>query len=467
MLDALFEIVDEHEIYEFSKKYAYQDMAFAEQLKKRFQKYLPSEKKTPTKAEMMKAVDRCFGHEMGRPSFDRYYNDWEPDWLDWDAVGKDLMRIIRQTQMLIESNHAELALEVTLAMLERVGKEYGQEWDYGRDDMDYDDLHIDEMTEIIRVAFASGQIPAKRQLEVCDKLQQLERMEAFEESDFDDIIEDTREALLTDDERICIRRKQFEQAVGDYARESAAVELWDYLMSLSRDDEAIAFYSKHKDIHDLRNRYVDLLIGSGDLKKALEVLDEGIQKVKDLPGVQLNWEELKLEIFEKQGDRLHIINQTEKLFLLSRETMKYYRKLKPLFTPERWPNELRGLLSKKNFGLSATSPLAEIYAAERWYDDLFELLRKSDYGLLSGLLLYVKHFNTEQQRILVARMEPELRRVAEHQMGRDKYKELVGKLKELRKCCPPGAELAQQLVTDFRAKYRNRPAMIEELSKFK
>ncbi len=94
-------------------------------------------------------------------------------------------------------------------------------------------------------------------------------------------------------------------------------------------------------------------------------------------------------------------------------------------------------------------------------------MRKADYGLLSGLQKYAKHFNTDQQRTIVARLEPELRKVAEHQMGRDKYKELVGKLKELRKCCPPGADLAQRLVTDFRAKYRNRPAMLEELSKFK
>ncbi len=350
-LDALFEIVDEHKVYEFAKTYAYQDVGFADQLKKHFHKFLPSEKKVPTKAEMMKALDRCFGHEMSRPSFDRYYRDWEPEWLDWEAVGKDLMRIVRQTQMLIEKGHAELALDVTLAMLERVGKEYGQEWDYGRDDMDYEDLHTDEMIENIRVAFDSGQISAKRQLEVCNNLEQLERMDAFGDCDFEDIIEDTREGLLTDDERIDLRRKQFNQAVGEYAKESAAVELWDYLISLDRDDEAVAFYHNHKEIHDLRSRYVDWLIGKDDYQLALQVLDEGIQKVKDLPGVQQQWEELKLDIFEKLGDSQCIISQTEKLFLQTRETMKYYKKLKSLFPRRTGPKSYETYCQRKTSDL--------------------------------------------------------------------------------------------------------------------
>ena len=105
-LDSLFDIVDEHKIFEFVKNYAYADEKFAEQLKKKFQKQLPSAKKAPTMAEMLKTIDRCFGHEMNRPSFDRYHS-WEPDWLDWESVGKDLKRVIRQTQILAETGHTK------------------------------------------------------------------------------------------------------------------------------------------------------------------------------------------------------------------------------------------------------------------------------------------------------------------------------------------------------------------------
>ncbi len=465
-LDSLFEIVDEQEIYEFARCYAYTDDNFAKQLKKHFQKYLPSEKKTPTKTDMLKAIDRCFGHEMDRPSFGGYH-DWEPEWLDWLSVGKDLMRVIRQTQMLVESGHAELALDVNLAMLERVGKEYQQEWDYGREDMDWEDLHIDEMIDVIRMTFASGKISKERQLQVCEKLERMGRMDAFEDTDIYTIIEETHEALLSVDERIFNFKCHFEKAVSDYAKESASVALWDYLIDHDRNAEAVEFYKENKDIHRLRTKYINWLVGQNELKEALSVLDEGIQRAVNLQGLQTNWEERKLEIYEKMGDKEKIVSQNEKLFLISRDTMKYYKRLKQLFTKKDWPDELRLLLSKKEFGTSATSYLAEIYATEKWYDDLFNLLRKADYDLQSGLERYAKHFDTGQQQTLVARLEPELRHMAECQMGRDKYKELVNRLKRLKECCPAGKQLSHQLVSDFRVKYRNRPAMIDELSKYK
>lgn len=466
ILDSLFEIVDEHNIYEFAKYYAYADEKFAEQLKKKFQKQLPSAKKAPTKAEMLKAIDRCFGHEMNRPSFGRYHN-WEPEWLDWESVGKDLKRVIRQTQILAETGHAELALDVALALLERVGNEYQEEWDCGREEMDWEDLHIDEMTNIIRMVFVSGEISKERQLIVCDKLEQMDRLDAFEDSDIYTIIEETREALLTVDERVVSFKCHFEEAVSDYAKESAAVELWDYLIDHDRNVEAVAFYTKNKDIHRLRTKYIDWLIEHNELSDALLVLEEGIQQATEWPGLQLNWEERKLEVFEKMGDKDKIVNQNKNLFLAGRDTMKYYNQLRQLIDSKEWPNELRTLIGKKDFGRSAISHLAEIYASEKWYDELFNLMREADHDLLSGLERYAKHFDADQQQTLVNRLEPELRRVADHQMGRDKYKELVVKLKRLQKCCPAGKQLAGQLVNGFRAKYKNRPAMIDELSKYK
>ena len=167
------------------------------------------------------------------------------------------------------------------------------------------------------------------------------------------------------------------------------------------------------------------------------------------------------------GNKDKIVNQTKKLFLTGRDTMKYYKELRQLIDSKEWPDELHTLLDKMDFGRSAISHLAEIYASEKWYNELFNLMKKAKYDLLSGLERYAKHFDEDQQQTLVARIEPELRRVAEHQMGRDKYKELVARLKRLQKGCPAGKQLSNQLVSDFRVKYKNRPAMIDELSKYK
>jgi hypothetical protein len=243
--------------------------------------------------------------------------------------------------------------------------------------------------------------------------------------------------------------------------------LWDYLIDHNRNAEAVAFYTKNKDIHRLRTQYINWLIEHNELSDALLVLEEGINQVVNLPGLQLNWEECKLEVYEKMGDKDHIISQNKKLFLIGHDTMKYYKKLRQLIDSKEWPDELRTPLGKRDFGRSAISHLAEIYASEKWYDELFNLMKKAEYDLLSGIERYAKHLDADQQQILVARLEPVFRQAAEHQMGRDKYKELVARLKRLQKCCPAGKQLSNQLVSDFRAKYKNRPAMIDELSKYK
>ena len=464
ILDALFEIVDEHEVYEFAKTYAYTNDTFAKLLKKRFQKHLPSEDKAPKKDEILKAIERCFDNEIEYPSYGRY-NSWEPEFQNWFAVGRDIQRVQRQLKMLVDSGHEALALDLALTLLEKGGKEYEEEWNCGNEDLDWEDLHIDETLAIIRSAFASGKIAAKRQLEVCQQLEQMERMEAYDNSDFNDIIEETRERLLTDDERIDIRRKAFQTAVGDYSRESAAKELWDYLIRLGRDEEAVAFYKKNSKIHDLRTKYVGWLVEKGKLPDAIKELDEGLVKITDEPGQRISWEQYKMEIYEKMGDREHVISQAEWLFLHGNDTMAYYKKLKGLIPVGEWSETLRSLLSKRN--TIHTSTLAEIYDKEKWFDDLYKLMMGDFYDLLPYLNRYAKHLSVEQQKDVVGRMEPILRKMAENQMGRDRYRELTEKLNTLGKCCPPGRALATQLVADFRVKYRNRPAMLDELSKFK
>lgn len=463
LLDDLFEIVDEQEVYEFAKAYAYKNSAFAEQLKRKFQKKLPSEDKIPSKEELLKSIDRCFCHEQEYPS-DGWHNGWEPEFQDWFAVGRDIQRVQRQMQMLVESGHEETALEMALNLLEKGGKEYDQEFEYGNEELDYEDLHAEETINIIGVCFSSGKIPDKQQLEVCNRLHQLTKMEAYDSSDFEAIIDETRERLLTDDERIDLRRQEFQNAVGDYARESAAKELWDYLLRHGRDDEAVVLYKKNSLILGLRTKYVDWLIGKRKLDDAIQTLDKGISESRQWLGVQIDWQEKKLNIYEMMGDAAHVLSQTEWLMLNGRNTMSYYGKLKKLTDKAEWPQKLRALLAKKSS--ISTSTLAQIYEKEKWTDDLYQLMMKEQYGLLSYISRYAKLLSSEQQKDVVGKMTLLLRKQAANQMGRDRYRELTNDLKTLRKSCKVGERLSQELVSEFKEKYRNRPAMLDELSKF-
>jgi hypothetical protein len=97
---------------------------------------------------------------------------------------------------------------------------------------------------------------------------------------------------------------------------------------------------------------------------------------------------------------------------------------------------------------------------------LFELLNKSEINLLRALGVYAKSLTEEQQTILIVKIENTLISFAEHQMGRNNYKELTNRLNTLKRCCNIGKIHSKKLVELFRANYRNRPAMIDELKSF-
>ena len=464
-LDDLFEIIEEHEIYLFAKSFAYTNETFAASLKKQFNKKLPSKEKVPTMAEMTKAIDRCFSNYIKQPTYSRY-RSWEPDLLDWDDVSCDIRQINRQLEMLAENGNAELAVDAALLLLEKGGENYDQEWEYDVE-VDYEDLHADDTFNVIRNAFETDKISDKKKLDVCKELEQLAHYSAFDNIDISAIIEDTREKLLSDDDRIALRRNEFEKANEGYARESTAEDLWDYLIKLGRDKEAVAFFEGNSQLHRLRDKYIDWLIDHGRLTDALKVIDNGLVVHKEYDGIIYDLECRKLALFEQMNDKPSTIKQAKKLFLDDNsETMKYYHKLKQLIDPAEWPNELRSLINRKNFGKSAVSNLAEIYEEEKWFDDLFLLMKEAQFDLLSGLSSYAKHFDTAQQQILVHRLEPVFCDMARNPMPRKYYKELAAKLRTLRTSCPPGAELVRKLVAEYRTKYKNRPAMLDELKVF-
>jgi len=478
----LFSIVDEHRIYEFSKQYAFTNKAFADALRKHFAKELPSPTKKMTLNEIKKMVDKCFTHEYGKARSYDSYRDYDPEFQDWEAIGKDLTKVIRQLDLLVENAQASLAIDGALYLIKEVCNQFENDYGYEREDIDYDDLHLEDAIDTIRTAFEQEDITTQQKLSTVTQLEKLSHSEAFDYDSFGvhELIEDTRDLLLTDDERISLREEAFKHAVGDYDNERKAVELWDYLLSLNRQQQAIDFYLHHKDLHDLRTCYVKFLIDQNNLKEALATLDEGLcisacdksTRTSSVPcdksqvppsGVTLSWQRTKLDIFEKLNDKDSIIRQLQFLFIEDNNPMEYYRHLKKIISSEEWPTFLTNLLQKRDFGLTADNTLAEIFALEHWYDRLFTHLMKADYRLLSALEQYAKHFDNDQQTQLVQRLEKELKQAMARPHTRNEYKEYTTKLITLRDTCPPGRTLADSLVTYCRQTYRNRPAMLDEL----
>ena len=117
----------------------------------------------------------------------------------------------------------------------------------------------------------------------------------------------------------------------------------------------------------------------------------------------------------------------------------------------------------KEFNNSANNSLAEIYVEEHLFDRLYDHLLHSDFALLSALESYAKYFPHEQQKELVARLEKEL--CLEFSMGanRSTYQNLAGRISRLKNTCPSGKDMAEKIINYYLTRYRNRPALREEL----
>lgn len=415
-------------------------------------------------------VARCFRHFMKTP---RWEHDWhrQPQFLDWEEVGKDLRKVIKRAEMSIDAGNPGIAIETAFLILEMDDRQYEEDWLCEREDWDADVLCLDDCFELIEKALASPLLSKEQKLEICDRLDQFHRSDILEYAEYDlqELIESIRGELLTNDEHLAVLMRDFKNEDG-WRMSSLACEIWDFLMDLGRNDEAEDFFLDHPQIDELRARYIKYLLAVGDEDKAMKAVDDGIKlaKKQDLRGLVRKWRERKLEMLEAKGDRAASASLCKELFADAhgQDVLKYYHKAKQLVNPDRWPT-FRDTMLESNPGLcySADSPLAEILREEHLFDRLYTHLFNARSNLLTALSRYAKEFTPQQQKNLVDRLEKSFPISFGSNANRKTYQELVGRLNTLARTCSSGKELAARVVSEYRRKFPNRPALLEELAK--
>lgn len=415
-------------------------------------------------------VKRCFRHYMKTP---RWEHDWHqhPQYLDWEEVGKDLCKVLKRAEKIIDAGSPDTAIETAFLILEMEDRLYEEDYLSEREDWDAEDLCLDDCFELVEKALGSPSLSKEQKLEICDRLDAYHRSELLEYTEYDiqELIDAVRGSLLTDDEHLAIMMRDFQNEDG-WRKSLMACGIWDYLIELGRISEAQAFYQENNQIDELRARYVDFLQKENRQEEVMRAIDEGIKMAGErrLYGLVRKWRERKLQILESWGDKTAAAALCQDLFAdaHSSEVMKYYKKAKELVDPEKWES-FRDKMLAKNKGIQnyADSPLAEIYKEERLMDRLYDLLCNARFGLMEALSRYAKEFSADKQKSLISRLEKEFPISVGYNPTRRSYTELAGRLNALARICPAGKELASKVVNGFRVKYPNRPALLEELAK--
>lgn len=179
------------------------------------------------------------------------------------------------------------------------------------------------------------------------------------------------------------------------------------------------------------------------------------------------WKEWLLTIAIKEKD-IASIRKYSRQFYFDLFEHRFYEIYKKTFNPKEWITEcnewIKWFISKGAITIPQLYALANIYIAERSFDRLLVLLQKNPFYEFAEVCkpLLQKIYPEEMLKIF----RKSLLDYAHDNAGRNNYVTLRKRLTEMQKIID-GKVLVEELVTYFLRSYKNRPAMIDELSKIK
>lgn len=244
-----------------------------------------------------------------------------------------------------------------------------------------------------------------------------------------------------------------------------AVGKWTvtYLKTLEEknapEDQLEEICKKYWNNSGVRRYYIDRYFEKKEYDRVLQVLDESIELDKAYRGQVLEYIQKKKEIYRLQGNKSAYIEQLWKLVLeQSAEDLDIYKELKAQYSEKEWLIKREELFKK----LPANAHIDRLYKEEKLYDRLLAYVLKS-----SGLYAVQSYENVlkkEYPKQILSKYQDEVNKMASCTGNRKHYADLVALLRRMKQI-KGGSEIVETIVEEWKIKYRNRPAMMDELSK--
>jgi phosphoribosyl-ATP pyrophosphohydrolase len=272
---------------------------------------------------------------------------------------------------------------------------------------------------------------------------------------------DEREALVESADALSGRIHDTDSLSGRYDRECAAklklkmVEKWD------GKKQAEQFLFENMEHTSMREAALEMLFKKKDYEAAKRIAEEGValDTKRGCPGLVRQWREWLLRIAQTENDVEHIRRYARQVFLEGRGEFQYYDIFKNTFSKSAWRRECDALLkeiAKTERGDSYT--VCQVYVREKRWESLFDVVRKNpSAGMLDAYYQYLKKRYPEE---LVEMYEQAVREELKH-TGRGVYQSACQKLEKMREF--GGQDTISALIDEFRVRYKNRPALWDEL----
>lgn len=263
------------------------------------------------------------------------------------------------------------------------------------------------------------------------------------------------------------RRKAQEKKAGSdswstrYYAQKWAMHHIRLLEESGSDFADLAAYCKEQWEHaDVRKYYAAKCVEQNNYEAAIAALQESLQMDAGMPGLVRDFSTRLKEVYQISGRQEEYRQQLWQLVTKDHAgNLEVFQELKALYTEEQWPGIREEVFQK----LPPQAHVECLYKEEALYDRLLEFVMQTK-GLFA-LQQYQSVLQEIYPRQLLQKYTDELKEMVQRAADRRHYQEWAAYLKRMLQI-PGGQEQVRKIVADWRVRYKNRPAMMEELKQF-
>jgi uncharacterized Zn finger protein len=253
------------------------------------------------------------------------------------------------------------------------------------------------------------------------------------------------------------RPKQTE--ISDYDAEHAEEIKLIVVQRLDGPKAVEAFLKERLEKPHFRQALVQFYIEQEQLAEAKRLCNEYLESSGErMQGIQINFQALLLVIAQKANDTGEALRLARMLFVRTGE-FAYYGLLKQMTPSNDWESALRQLIPELK-GHYYDHIVPEIYLREEKWDDLLAAVREAHPGLVEH---YRKHLESRFPAAMCDIYERIALATLSERANRQGYQVACKYLRRMQKLGQK--ERIEKQVQTLKEKYKNRPALLDELKK--
>ncbi|MCD7808338.1 MAG: SWIM zinc finger family protein [Erysipelotrichaceae bacterium] len=245
----------------------------------------------------------------------------------------------------------------------------------------------------------------------------------------------------------------------DYLFINWAKNYLQVMIELNLSENEIKLYcDKYWEYAEIRQMYITYCINHQQYDNAIIALNESILSNNGNHHITDYRHQLK-DIYLTLGNDKEYKDQLWLLVILDNPgNVDDFKELKALYTNEQWQEIREGIFMI----IHDDCDMAPLYKEEKIYDCLLDIVL-NDSGLYK-LWQYEDVLKEVFPQELLQKYTKELNEMAYRSATRRQYQQWVQYMEKMKKI-DGGEKAIQQIVNDWKVRYRNRPALMEELSR--